>query len=96
MPKVKRKAKSRSGKKVKQAKKLLLISLVSVAVLAALLIYFGGSGFRWFGKKGEHLGAVVRENSDRMGSKADDVREGMKDAAKDVKRDLVDKVKGKD
>lgn len=96
MAKAKRKAKSRPGKKLKQAKKLLLISLASIAVLAALLLYFGGSGFRWFGKKGQHLGIVVREKSDRIGSKADDVQEGMKDAAKDVKRDLVDKVKGKD
>ncbi len=83
---------AKSGKKIKKIKRVLLISVLSFVALAALIFFFGGSGFRWFGAKTERAGEVVREKSGELGGKADDIKQGMKDAAKDVKKDLVDKV----
>lgn len=86
---------ARSGKKIKKIKRVLLISVLSIAALAAFIFFFGGSGFRWFGAKTEKAGEIVKEKSGEIGGKADDIKQGMKEAAKDVKKDLVDKVTGK-
>jgi len=86
---------AKSGKKIKKVKRVLLISALSVVALAAFIFFFGGRGFRWFGAKTEKAGEVVKEKSGEIGGKADDIKQGMKEAAKDVKKDLVDKVTGK-
>jgi len=86
---------AKSGKKIKKIKRVLLISVLSIVALSAFIFFFGGSGFRWFGAKTEKAGEVVKEKSGEIGGKADDIKQGMKEAAKDVKKDLVDKVTGK-
>ena len=86
---------AKSGKKIKKIKRVLLVSVLSVVALAAFIFFFGGSGFRWFGAKTEKAGEVVKEKTGEIGGKADDIKQGMKEAAKDVKKDLVDKVTGK-
>lgn len=86
---------AKSGKKIKKIKRVLLISVLSIVALSAFVFFFGGSGFRWFGAKTEKAGEAVKEKSGEIGGKADDIKQGMKEAAKDVKKDLVDKVTGK-
>ena len=86
---------AKSGKKIKKIKRVLLISVLSIVTLAAVIFFFGGRGFRWIGAKTEKAGEVVKEKSGEIGGKADDIKQGMKEAAKDVRKDLVDKVTGK-
>ncbi len=86
---------AKSGKKIKKIKRVLLISVLSIIGLSAFIFFFGGSGFRWFGAKTETAGEAVKKKSGEIGGKADDIKQGMKAAAKDVKKDLVDKVTGK-
>ena len=86
---------AKPGKKIKKIKRVLLLSVLSIIALSALIFFFGGSGFRWFGAKSEKAGEVMKEKSGEIGGKADDIKQGMKEAAKDVKKDLVDKVTGK-
>ena len=86
---------AKPGKKIKKIKRVLLISVLSIVALAALIFFFGGNGFRWFGAKTEIAGEAVKKKSGEIGGKADDIKQGMKEAAKDVKKDLVDKVTGK-
>ena len=86
---------AKSGKKIKKFKRVVFISVLSLVALSAFIYFFGGNGFRWFGAKTERAGEVVKEKTGAIGGKADDIKQGMKEAAKDVEKDLVDKVTGK-
>jgi flagellar basal body-associated protein FliL len=79
----------------KSINRIILVTLLVVALAIAFVLYMGGSGFRWFGAKGGELGKTVKEKSEEAGKKADDIKEGMQDAAKGVKQG-VEKIKGKD
>ena len=81
---------AKSGKKIKKIKRVLLISALTFAVLAAVIFFFGGSGFRWFGSKTEKVGEVVKEKSGEIGKPIEVIFDQPPPLAAAVEVDLKD------
>jgi hypothetical protein len=69
-------------------RRLLFILVLAGVVLVALSFWQGGEPFRWFGKKSEQAGEVLKKKSDEFGEKADELKKKTEDF-----RETTEKVK---
>lgn len=56
-------------------KYLVYLSIIA-GVIIAFVMWNGGDKIRWFGKKSEEIGHTVKEKSDVVGKKSDQLEEG--------------------
>lgn len=71
----------------KLIKRLIGVIIIAAIVFIALSLWQGGKPFRWFGKKSEQAGGIVKEKSEEIGKEADKIKkktEDMKDTTKKV------------
>ncbi|MEW6053594.1 MAG: hypothetical protein AB1552_07390 [Nitrospirota bacterium] len=64
--------------------------IVIALVFLALSLWQGGQPFRWFGKKTEQAGEIIREKSEDVGREAD----GLKKKTEDMKETTGKVTKG--
>jgi len=75
----------------KLIKRLIVIVLIAGIVLIAISFWKGGEPFRWFGKKSEKAGEVIKEKSEEIGKEADKIKkktEKVKDTTKKVTENI--------
>jgi len=75
----------------KLIKRLIGIIIIAAIIFLALALWQGGKPFRWFGKKSEQAGEIVREKSEEAGKEADDIKkktENMKGTTKKVTKGI--------
>ncbi len=78
----------KGGNVFKLIKYLIYLSIIT-GVIIAFVMWNGGDKIRWFGKKSEEIGHTVKKKSDIVGSKSDQLEEGLSE-----KKELIeDKVK---
>ena len=66
---------------------LIVIVIITAIVFLALSLWQGGEPFRWFGKKSEQAGEVLKKKSEEVGNEADKIKkksEDVKDTTKKV------------
>lgn len=67
--------------------RIIGLLIIIALVFLALSLWQGGQPFRWFGKKTEQAGEIIREKSEDVGREAD----GLKKKTEDMK-ETTDKV----
>ncbi len=70
---------------IKLIVRLIFLAIVAGIIFIALAIYSGGEKFRWFGKK-------VEQQSEKMGEKADRIKQDSEKVIKGVEK-TTEKVK---
>jgi type VI protein secretion system component VasK len=81
----------------KLIRRLIAIAIITAIVFLALSLWQGGKPFRWFGKKSEQAGEVLKKKSEEVGDEADKIKkrsEDVKDTSKKV-GDTMKKTKEK-
>jgi len=71
----------------KLIRRLIVIAIIAAIVFLTLSLWQGGKPFRWFGKKSEQAGEVLKKKSEEVGNEADKIKkksEDMKDTTKKV------------
>jgi|GEM_PF-729637 hypothetical protein len=58
----------------KLIKRLIGLIIIAAIVFLALSLWQGGNPFRWFGKKSEQAGEVIKKESEVVGEKADKIK----------------------
>lgn len=76
----------------KLIKRVICILLIVGVVFIALSLWQGGRPFRWFGKKSEKAGEVIKEKSEEIGKEADRIKEKI-ERIKDAKKRLTEGIK---
>ncbi|MGD0282021.1 MAG: hypothetical protein ABSB95_06630 [Dissulfurispiraceae bacterium] len=64
-------------------KRIACLTVTALIVFYAIALWSGGEKFRWFGEK---TGGVIKENSEKLGKKADEIKERKDEAARTVKK----------
>lgn len=59
----------------KLIKRIICILLIVGVVFIAISLWQGGEPFRWFGKKSEKAGEVIKEKSEAISEDADRIKE---------------------
>lgn len=59
----------------KMVKRIIGIILIIAIIFIALALWRGGEPFKWFGKKSENAGKIIREKSKAVGEEADRIKE---------------------
>ena len=70
---------------IKLIVRLIFLAIVAGLIFIGLAIYSGGEKFRWFGKK-------VEQQSEKMGEKADKIKQGSENVIKGLEK-TTEKVK---
>jgi predicted nucleic acid-binding Zn-ribbon protein len=68
-------------------KRLIGLIIIAAIVFIALSLWQGGNPFRWFGKKSERAGEVIKKKSEEVGEEADKIKkktDGIKSTTKKV------------
>lgn len=81
-------------KKRGRIKRIVFTVVLLAGAALAVLLMFGGEGFRWFGERSGDVGESIRESSEELGERADELREDLGDKAEKLKEDVKKKVKG--
>ena len=55
-------------------KQLIGLAVLAAIVFLALSFWQGGNPFRWFGKKSEQAGEVLKKKSEVVGAEADKIK----------------------
>lgn len=63
----------------KLLKRLIVLIIIAAIVFLALSLWQGGKPFRWFGKKSEQAGEIVKEKSEEAGKEADKIKKKTED-----------------
>ncbi|MBE0427090.1 MAG: hypothetical protein IBX72_10670 [Nitrospirae bacterium] len=80
-------------------KRLIVFTAIAVIVFLVLSFWRGGEPFRWFGKKTEKAGEVIKYKSEEIGEEADKIKrttDGIKETTEKVTKGIKktgDKVK---
>jgi hypothetical protein len=64
-------------------KRIICLLVVGVSVFFALALWSGGEKFRWFGEK---TGGAIKESSEKLGEKADEIKGKKDEAAKTMEK----------
>lgn len=75
----------------KLLRRLIFFTVIALIIFFAISLWRGGEPFRWFGKKSEKAGEVIKQKSEEIGQKADRIKktsEGIKQTTKKVKSSI--------
>lgn len=70
----------------KLIKRIICLPLIALIIFLAVAMWSGGEKFRWLGRK---TGGIVERTTEKLGSKADEIK-GKKDAAAGLIKKLTD------
>lgn len=70
----------------KLIKRIICLPVIALIVFLAVAMWSGGEKFRWLGRK---TGGIVERTTEKLGSKADEIK-GKKDAAAGLIKKLTD------
>ncbi len=59
--------------------KYLIYLCIIAGIIIAFVMWNGGDKIRWFGRKSEEIGHTVKEKSEAVGKKSDNLEEGLSD-----------------
>jgi len=76
----------------------LIKNIISLAIIIGLIFLFislwkGGEPFRWFGKKSEQAGEIIKKKSEDISKTADELKkqtEDLKEKTKMLKKELAE------
>ncbi len=70
----------------KLLKRLICIVVIALIIFFGLALWEGGEKFRWFGRKSEKAGRIIKKESESVGEKADKIKEGVGKVEKGIKK----------
>jgi len=76
----------------KLIRRLIAIAVIAAIVFLALSLWRGGEPFRWFGKKSEYAGDILKKKSEEVGAEADKIKKKTEDV-KDTTREVSDGIR---
>ena len=67
-------------------RRLIGIIIIAALIFLALSMWQGGKPFRWFGKKSEQAGEVIKQKSEEVGEEADKLKKRTEDIKSTTKK----------
>jgi hypothetical protein len=67
-------------------RRLIGIIIIAALIFLALSLWQGGKPFRWFGKKSEQAGEVIKQKSEEVGDEADKLKKRTEDIKSTTKK----------